>query len=410
MPEKDVALFESTGFVPSAQVMTSVLSQGDMQRLYYQTTSGQEFGARGKSLKSENMADVHNIGHRSGRYWQFQPNHAKSCGRSHCEYTRVFPPHSLGDFATSKEFAKNNKACNEAVNLGGPKDCVNTAMTKYQEDFKQPTSRQMRKARPKSHKPKDGHRTQTIHTQGTQAAQLSHSHATYGVPQGLSLVAQVSRAKTTLGVSPLEGSYKTSYAREFVPPPADTESRKAQLQPKAKPARSSSAPAVGRRDQPPHSGADGRVRKNRCSSAPSVRPPAIAGENLARIREGSVSGQPKPKRAASAPGHGRRPMPKQAPESLGWAEKLQCASVVSAVRDDATEVSAVSRPSIVSGAGPPKESDRRRRCISAPSHGRRDAGVPEALVWARVPRSMAEAHGCETLGSQISLSGVGLGC
>lgn len=116
-------LSKSHGVFTSPTAVRSV-SQSDLQKLYWQTTTQQHFQGRPLTEADQNecMNQVHLIGHHNTKYMRLPEKQSPALGRESCTYNALFAPMPTGEAAENRAFAEGLKSvCRmpSAPNLGG---------------------------------------------------------------------------------------------------------------------------------------------------------------------------------------------------------------------------------------------------------------------------------------------------
>mmetsp|Transcript_20554 Transcript_20554/g.52432 ORF Transcript_20554/g.52432 Transcript_20554/m.52432 type:complete len:257 (-) Transcript_20554:75-845(-) len=92
-----------------SQNVVKALTQNDINRLYWATSTGSNF--RGQQLTkddfSESLFDTHEIGQKNTKYHTLRPKESPLMNRAACSYASDFRPRPVGDAAENRAFAES---------------------------------------------------------------------------------------------------------------------------------------------------------------------------------------------------------------------------------------------------------------------------------------------------------------
>lgn len=265
------------------------------RQLYFTTTAAEAFTAF-KDLsegKGENFIEVHGIGQRNGKYFQYQKKRAPLLDRSSVYYYTDYVVLPLDDAPVTKALAKENKL-RSSPGFASTTAAKFNDSTSNKDDFHSWSASEVRHAKQKSCKPKVG-RTHTL-PRGDLLEKRSVTHDVFGLPvRFASEAAKPPRPNLFLGIRSYPPS--TSYRAEF-------------KDPKNRRPASAGATSTGSRPSTTSS-------SRRPATAGAVRtPPFTAG-----TRQPDASPQNR-RRCQSAPACGRTGSSSEA-ERLRWEAKMQ---------------------------------------------------------------------------------------
>lgn len=205
--------FESVGVLPSHSAVAG-LSEHEVQRAFFQTSTGSQFQGLPQEDNNENLFDIHCIGQRNSKYMRaYRSRRAPQWDRSMCEHTRTFTPKPLGDFVVNRQLACTNKE----NQVSGAKSAKTPflSISKYSDDFRPLTPAETRGARPEAASPLPAGKSPLAGT-GDMMELESHEHKQFGtLPMSLAKATRVRPPKTTLGVAKTRVPPTTAYRDEF---------------------------------------------------------------------------------------------------------------------------------------------------------------------------------------------------
>jgi len=197
----------------SPTAVRSLLSQADINKIYWQTTNQQDFqGTQLKEVdKSDPYSEVHEVGHKTTKTWKFPERKAPLQDRLACTYSGDFGAKPLNDSADNRFFAEAYKGVTKSPSA------PTLSMISSHRDFFRPgiTVEEMRKSSfpPKNNKYDP---TNTLNGIGIHYEKVSRSHAEHKGPNdtypSLALSAKLSPMMMHTGQRPLE-FWSSSYTR-----------------------------------------------------------------------------------------------------------------------------------------------------------------------------------------------------
>jgi len=207
--------YESMGVFPSHSAVKAGLSDAEVRRAFFRTSTGSQFRGSGTQKDQlENLFDVHNIGHRNSKYMRaYQKRKAPDWDRSMCEHARMYSAKPLGDFIVNRDLATVNRE-NQVSGTRSAKIPFESR-TKYSDDFRPLSAAEARGARLEIGMPAEG---KSPLLGGGESIELeSHEHRQFGEPPiALARASRMEPPRSTLGVPQTSvPAVRTAYRDHF---------------------------------------------------------------------------------------------------------------------------------------------------------------------------------------------------